>query len=203
MSQGISSMSAPQAKAEPRKTAGERIRDAARDLFYRQGIRAVGVDELVAHAGVTKPSLYRAYASKDDLAAAYVRQYGGEFFERFEAAVAAHPGDPRVGVLRWFEGMAERAGARGYRGCGVTNALVEHPEAGHPARAAAEAEKAAVRARLRALSREMGARNPDYLGDALMLLMEGAFVTGQQFDGGGPPVAARAAAAALIAAEVD
>lgn len=202
MSQGISRIGAP-AGAEPRKRAGERIRDAARELFYRQGIRAVGVDELVAHAGVTKPSLYRAYASKDELAAAYVHQYGGEFLDRLEAAIAAYPDDPRAGVLAWFEGLAERAGASGYRGCGVTNALVEHPEADHPARAAAMAEKAAVRAKLRAVARAMGARRPDYLGDSLMLLMEGAFVTGQQFDGGGPPIVAAAAAAALIAAEVD
>src|SRR5271155_253643 len=55
------------------KLAADRIREAARDLFYRQGIRAVGVDEIVARAGVTKPSLYRSFASKDALAAACLR----------------------------------------------------------------------------------------------------------------------------------
>ena len=61
------------ASATPR--AADRIRQTARDLFYREGIRAVGVDEIVTRAGVTKPSLYRSFPSKDELAAAYLRDY--------------------------------------------------------------------------------------------------------------------------------
>ena len=53
----------------------DRIRQSARELFYREGIRAVGVDEIVNRAGVTKPSLYRSFSSKDALAAAYLAHY--------------------------------------------------------------------------------------------------------------------------------
>lgn len=74
--------------------AADRIRKTAREMFYRDGIRAVGVDAIVTQAGVTKPSLYRSFSSKDELAATYLRDYDAEFWARFDAACAAHPGDP-------------------------------------------------------------------------------------------------------------
>ena len=81
--------------AEPPRTparpapAADRIRRSARELFYLRGIRAVGVDAIVAEAGVTKPSLYRSFPSKDELAASYLRDYEAEFWRRFDAAVQA------------------------------------------------------------------------------------------------------------------
>jgi len=191
----------PTAPTERPKRAAERIQDSARELFYRQGIRAVGVDEIVARAGVTKPSLYRAFPSKDELAAAYLRQYGEEFMTRFEAVIAAHPGDAKAGVLAWIRSLSQRATTVEYRGCGITNAVVEYPDPTHPGRAAAFANKSALRARLAELAGEMGARRPNVLGDSLLLLMEGCYATGQLFGPGGPAQAAEMAAAALIAAE--
>ena len=183
------------------KRASERIQDTARELFYRQGIRAVGVDEIVSRAGVTKPSLYRSFPSKDELAADYLRRYADEFMARFEAVIAAHPGDPRAGVLAWMGNVAERATQAGYRGCGITNAVVEYPDPAHPGRAAAEANKTALRQRLQDLAREMGARHPRALGDSLLLLMEGCYATGQLFGPGGPAAVVEYTAAALIAAD--
>ena len=69
--------------AERPARAADRIRASASELFYREGIRAVGVDEVVDRAGVTKPSLYRSFASKDDLAVAYMRDYKLDFWEKF------------------------------------------------------------------------------------------------------------------------
>ncbi len=189
-----------EAPALPR--AADRIRETARDLFYRLGIRAVGVDAIVAQAGVTKPSLYRAFASKDGLAAAYLRQYGLDFFERFDRAVAAHPGDPRAQIRAWMTGLADRATKDGYRGCGITNAVVEYPEPVHPTRAVALANKGELRARLIGMAAEMGVADPRALGDGLMLLMEGAFATGQLFGEGGPAGHVADAAEALIEAHL-
>ncbi|WP_088141122.1 TetR/AcrR family transcriptional regulator [Achromobacter xylosoxidans] len=166
--------------------AAERIRKTAREMFYRDGIRAVGVDAIVSEAGVTKPSLYRNFSSKDELAAAYLRDYDAEFWARFDAACAAHPGDPRAQVLAYLSGLSARAVQSGYRGCGLTNAAVEYPEAGHPARAVAVEHKAELRRRLAAMAAEMGAADPDALGDGLLLLFEGAFVSSQLFGEGGP-----------------
>jgi AcrR family transcriptional regulator len=183
--------------------AADRIKRTARELFYRDGIRAVGVDEIVTKAGVTKPSLYRSFPSKDELAAAYLRDYDGEFWARFDAAVAAHPGDPRTQLRAFLTPLAGRATKHGYRGCGLTNAAVEYPEPGHPARLVAEAHKRELRRRLAAMAAAMGAADPETLGDGLLLLIEGAYVSGQLFGQGGPARAVATVADRLIEASLS
>jgi AcrR family transcriptional regulator len=168
------------------KRAAERIRETARDLFYKQGIRAVGVDEIVARAGVTKPSLYRSFASKDDLAAACLRDRGEDYLRRFDAALAAHPGDPRAGFRTWLEQLSRKATRPDYRGCALTNAAVEYPERRHPARRVAARNKRAFRKRLIDAAQAMGARDPAMLADGLLLLIEGAYASGQLFGRDGP-----------------
>ena len=96
------SLPSPRKSPRPPKRAAERIRESARDLFYRQGIRAVGVDEIVSHAGVTKPSLYRSFPSKDELAADYLRHMGEDGLARFDATIAADPSDPRGQLRVWL-----------------------------------------------------------------------------------------------------
>ncbi|AKR54771.1 TetR family transcriptional regulator [Youhaiella tibetensis] len=166
--------------------AADKILDTAWDLFYRIGIRAVGVDEIVKRAGVTKPSLYRSFPSKDELAATYLRQYDADFWARFNNAAAAHPGDPRAQLRAFLEPIAERARKTGSRGCGLTNAIVEYPEHDNPARQVAVSNKVELRRRLVEMAREMGAEEPEVLGDGLHLLLEGAYVTNQMFQPGGP-----------------
>lgn len=180
-----SSGAAPQSAAKP-LLAADRIRKTAREMFYRDGIRAVGVDAIVNQAGVTKPSLYRSFSSKDELAAAYLRDYDAEFWARFDGACAAHPGDPRAQLLEYLSGLSQRAVQNGYRGCGLTNAAVEYPEAGHPARAVAVEHKLELRRRLNDMAAGMGAAEPQALADGLLLLIEGAFVSSQLFGEGGP-----------------
>jgi len=116
----------PAAARQPR--AAERILASARELFYRDGIRAVGVDEIVSNAGVTKPSLYRSFASKDELAAAYLRRYEAEFWARFNGAMGEDAADPKAQLLDYLKGLGERAMAPDYRGCGLSNAAIEYPE---------------------------------------------------------------------------
>ena len=189
-------VSPPTPIAPSPKPAAERIRETARRMFYQDGIRAVGVDALVAEAGVTKPSLYRSFSSKDELAASYLRDYEAEFWAKFDAGDPAHPGDPRASLMAYFDSLAKRAAGSGhYRGCGLTNAAVEYPEPDHPARQVAVAHKAQLRTRMVKMARAMGAAEPDVLADGLLLLLEGAFVSSQLFGRGGParnlPEAAR------------
>lgn len=178
--------------------AADKIRETARELFYREGIRAVGVDEIVARAGVTKPSLYRTFRSKDELAAAVLMQEADTFWGRLDDAAAEHPGDPRAQILSYLTGMAGRAAQADYRGCPLTNAAVEYPEAGHPARTTAQDHKAQLRTRLRAMAADMGASDADGLGDGLLLLIEGAFLTSQLFDADRPTAEVVRAAEKLI-----
>ena len=193
---------ASQPAAKPALRAIDKIMGVARDLFYRQGIRAVGVDEIVRQAGVTKPSLYRSFVSKDELAASYLRRYEQDFWGRFEAAVTAHPGDPRAQIVDYFGGVGERALNAGHRGCGLTNACVEYPDDGHPARLVSEANKRELRRRLRIMAEDMGADDPQALGDGLMLLFEGTHITSQMFGGDGPAVSLVKIADRLIAASL-
>ncbi|OZI74483.1 TetR/AcrR family transcriptional regulator [Bordetella genomosp. 12] len=186
------------------KSAADRIRETARKLFYREGIRAVGVDAIVQEAGVTKPSLYRAFSSKDELAATYLRDYEAEFWKRFETGLAAHPDDPRAQLMVFLDIVAQRiAQAPEYRGCGLSNAVVEYPDSQHPARRVAVAHKRVLHQRLQEMARGMGARDPQALGDALMLLLEGAFVSAQLFpDKDGPARSLAAAARQMIDASL-
>jgi AcrR family transcriptional regulator len=175
-----------EAPAEGKPKAAERIRRTAQELFYREGIRAIGVEEIVTKAGVTKPSLYRSYASKDELAAEYLRDYEDAFWKVFEAGAPTHPGDPRGQLMAYVEGLAHRATQAGYRGCGLTNAVVEYPGDDHPARKVAEDHKRRFRERLLELSTAMGAREPALLADGLLLLLEGTYASGQMFGAKGP-----------------
>lgn len=183
---------------KPAPRAADKIRETARELFYREGIRAVGVDEIVAKAGATKPSLYRTFRSKDELAAAVLREDADCFWSRFDAAVAEHPGDPRAQVLAYLRGLAERATQDDYRGCPLSNAAVEYPEPGHLARVTAQEHKAELRTRLRGMAAEMGAADANGLADGLLLLLEGAFLTSQLFDEDRPTAEVARAAAKLI-----
>jgi len=189
------------AKAAPdTPKAADRILSTAGELFYREGSRAIGVDEIVARAGATKPSLYRAFGSKDQLIAAYLEGQGQYMWSFVEAAVAAHPDDPRAQLLTYMEGLGERTTKKSYRGCGLSNAAVEYPDAEHPGRAVAVAYKTKMRGWLRDCAKAMDAKKPKRLADELMLLIEGAFITAQLFGPDGPAGAARGAAEALIEA---
>ena len=192
----IDAAGAAPAEALPR--AADRILQSARDLFYREGIRAVGVDEIVSRAGVTKPSLYRSFPSKDELAASYLRQYETEFWERFNAAMTDESDNPRAQLLSYLDGLASRSVAPGYRGCGLSNAAVEYPDLTHPARLVSQHHKQHLRQRLRDMAAQMGAKDADLLGDGLLLLLEGAFVSGQLFHEGGPSGNVARAAGLLI-----
>jgi AcrR family transcriptional regulator len=180
-------------RATRRKPAAERIRESAHDLFYKQGIRAVGVDEIVLRAGVTKPSLYRSFPSKDELAADYLRNTGYGGLARFDAVIGARPDEPRRQFLIWIDELLQKASKPDYRGCGTTNAAVEYPDRKHPARKVASEIKRQFRARLAHLASAMGARRPDQLGDTLMLLLEGVYASAQLFGPSGPAVTVREA----------
>jgi len=181
--------------------AADRILSTARELFYREGTRAVGVDEIVSRAGATKPTLYRAFPSKDRLIAAYLEAQGDGFWVYFEKAVQKHPDDPKAQILAFFDELGERATKPGYRGCALTNAAVEYPAADHPGRLVSVEHKRGLRERLREMTRAMDARKPKKLADALLLLIEGVYVSSQLFGKDGPAAAAKGAAQALIEAQ--
>src|ERR1700731_1072975 len=84
-----------------------RILAAAGDLFYRRGIRAVGVDAIAEAAGTNKMTLYRHFASKDELVAEYLRQSARLADACWDRLAAAHPGDVLAQLRGWLAEMAD------------------------------------------------------------------------------------------------
>ena len=156
-----------------------RILAAAADLFYRHGIRAVGVEAIAEAAGTNKMTLYRHFASKDELVAEYLRQSANAADACWKRFGQAHPGDPLEQLLAWLEEMAHHLAEPDERGCALANAAIELPDKDHPARRVIEEYKRAQRTRLVRLSEEAGLSDPEMLADELHLLLEGARVTAQ------------------------
>jgi AcrR family transcriptional regulator len=156
-----------------------RILAAAGELFYRHGIRAVGVEAIAEAAGTNKMTLYRHFASKDVLVAEYLRQFASAADGCWDRFAQRHPGDPMAQLLAWLEEMARHLVAPDERGCALANAAIELPEKDHPARRVIEEYKRAQRARLVRLCEQAGLSDPEMLADELHLLLEGARVTAQ------------------------
>lgn len=196
-------MSAHQAIGrERRKTASERLRDVACDLFYKRGIRAVGVEEIVSETGVTKPTLYRSYASKDDLIGACLRKRMEEGADRWQAIADRLPDDPIGQLEAILEMMASDIASPEFRGCALSNAAVEFPEPSHPARLVAEECKIGIRSRLVDLARRLPIADPDALADGLLLLIEGAASMRHTSGSQGPASALVTTGETLIAAHL-
>src|ERR1700732_4660 len=98
-------------------SARERILETAEDLFYREGIHAVGIDTIIEKSGVAKMSLYRNFASKDDLVAAYLEARGQRYCQWWEGVMALHPSQPRRQLRDLFEAIAVRTRRPEFRGC--------------------------------------------------------------------------------------
>jgi AcrR family transcriptional regulator len=187
----------------PKSRVRDRIMRTASELFYRHGIHAVGVDTIATEAGTNKMSFYRNFASKDELVAEYLRNEERAGLLWWDEILAAHIGNPRLQVESLFDKLVKNTCKDGSRGCALANAAVEITESGHPARPVVEKYKAEMRRRFRELACEMSAREPEALGDSLMLLWEGAYQTRVTMGQDGPVQGAAKAARALIAAYTD
>jgi AcrR family transcriptional regulator len=158
-------------------SARRRIFTTAAELFYRRGIRAVGVETIAAEAATTKMSLYRSFPSKDVLVAEWLRDHDVRFWQGWDAMAQKYPGDSRKQLQAAFGLLTKHVADPSARGCPMANAAVEISDDDHPARKVIEMHKAKLRARLAQLCRQVGAREPALLADELFLLMEGAQIS--------------------------
>lgn len=181
----------------------DRIFDTACELFNRHGIHGVGVEQIAERAGSNKMSFYRSFASKEALVAEYLRRQERDYWSRWNAAVAAHPGDPRRQVEAVFAAQLTIAMSNDCRGCALGNAAVEISDDEAELSALVHAYKERVRKRLHGMAQAMGARDAHTLGDSLMLLLDGGYFTRLVFPrGSGPISAAQSAVRALIDAHL-
>jgi AcrR family transcriptional regulator len=166
------------APAKGEVSARERILATASELFYREGIRAIGVDTVVERSGVSKTSLYRLFESKDALIAAFAAERDRSFWTWWDHIEEQHADDPRALLDALLSGIAERIGRPAYRGCPFLNLITEFPDRNHPGRVVARDNKQEMRARLAAIVARLGAADPNRVASQLTLIINGAYAIG-------------------------
>ncbi|RDU97690.1 TetR/AcrR family transcriptional regulator [Trinickia dinghuensis] len=164
----------------------ERILRTASELFYREGTRAVGVDLIVAQSGVAKTSLYRHFATKDDLIEAFLHREDEDFWQHWDDVAAEHKDAPREELDAQLQWLGERIARPGYRGCPQINIAAEYSDDKHPARKVAVAHKREMRRRLAELASAMELDEPETFALRLGTIIDGALSSGRALHAEGP-----------------
>jgi AcrR family transcriptional regulator len=179
----------------------EHILDVAEQLFYWDGIRATGVDKITHDAGVAPTTLYRLFASKDELVAAYVDRYAAGYRNWIDTLISVPDMSPRDRILAFFDGLADNTAPESFRGCPFLMALAEYPDPDSAAHASARTVKAWVRAKLRELTGQLPGVTPRaraIAADQLALVVEGIYASTAALGTDGPAKHARSLAALVI-----
>lgn len=157
--------------------ARERLLRTASELFYREGIHSVGVDRIIAEAGVTRATFYRHFPGKEDLVVAYLGVEDANIRSAFERAgeVTDEPGH-LLGLV--IEGLADDVSRLHTRGCPFINAAAEYPEPTSNVRVAVGKHREWFRSQLEALAGAAGAADATTAASQLVLLRDAAMVGG-------------------------
>jgi AcrR family transcriptional regulator len=184
-----------------RASARERLLDAARELFYAEGVHTVGVDRLVERAGVAKASLYAVFGNKDGLVRAYLTDRHDATRRRLDHALATRFDTPRERLLGVFEAQGQVFAEPGFHGCAFVGANAESSP-GTSVEEVTEDYRNWVHSLFLDLATQAGATDPETLARQLVLLYDGAGVSAWMDHD--PTVAdtARSVAAALIDAAI-
>lgn len=185
-----------------KRPARDRIFETARELFYQHGIRAVGVETIASEADATKMTLYRNFPSKDELVVEVLREQEREYWAWWESVTACGCSDPRSQLEALFDAFETKACNADIHGCPLSNAAIELHEESHPAQVVSVNYKKELHRRLADLARRAGSKDDD-LADALMLLMEGAYISRVTLGPAGPARAVARSARALIRFHLD
>ncbi len=181
----------------------EHVLEVAHTLFYWEGIRSTGVDRIAAEAGVAVTTLYRLFASKDDLVAAYVDRAHEGYRQWFAQALEAGGDDPRQRILALFDALTEQVQPDQCRGCPFLMALAEFPDPNSAPHRNAVAMKTWVRTQFEELAHAVTATDPGALADQLCLTMEGVYASVQALGVTGPARQVRALVQLLLDAYTD
>lgn len=181
----------------------DRILNTARNLFYRYGIQAVGVDTVVAESAVAKTSLYRWFPSKDALIVAVLQKEAEDRWAGWDYTAARSGNDPRERLRAQLAGIVKFVTGPKYRGCPFMNVTAEFADPMHPARAVAREMMEELRRRVRALVEPLDVRDPEALTEQIVMLIDGAFSSAQVFGKDGPHLHLVAAADALVDAQLS
>jgi AcrR family transcriptional regulator len=186
------------AKLEKKASPREKLLAAADELFYNEGVHAVGIDRVIEKAGVAKGSLYYNFGGKDDLIKEYLLGRHASWTARIDQATAAVD-EPKAKILAVFDVLGTLFAEPGYRGCSFVNAVAEAPAGGPELKAAAN-----FRSWLHNLFGDLVAQldvaNAQELSDQLVILYDGAVGAAQMDNSPGAAATARTLAAMILGA---
>ncbi|MEV0996589.1 TetR/AcrR family transcriptional regulator [Nonomuraea sp. NPDC050202] len=178
--------------AGTRSPARTRVLESAARLFYGEGVHTVGIDRIIAEAGVAKATFYHHFPSKDDLVRAYIVEQGAA---QRGMAESMREGSPRERLLAIFTFMCEFGAGPAYRGCAFVNTAAEYPDPAHPVRQAIAEHRRWTRDLYRDLLAADGHPDPERTADVLLLVRDG-LVVGFDLD---DPATVRAAVETALA----
>ncbi|QUQ72420.1 TetR/AcrR family transcriptional regulator [Kutzneria sp. CA-103260] len=156
----------------------ERIIEAAAELFYTQGIRAISAEKIIAKVGITKVTFYRHFPTKDELIVAYLERRAHWERTAVEAARQATGGQVSEVFRLIAEGIGAESCSPGFRGCPFINAAAEYADAEHPVRRVVDAHRRWFKATIEEMLEEIGVTDAASAADQLVMLRDGAMVAG-------------------------
>jgi AcrR family transcriptional regulator len=175
--------------------ARHRIVDTALELFYAEGIRAVGIDRIIAEAGVAKATFYHHFPTKDELVRAYLEEQARLQRAGLAELTGDGPREPAELVLAIFDVIGEIGCGPAFRGCPFINAAAEYPDPGHPVRREIAAHRRWFRDKFADLLTRAGASDAGRTADMLLMLRDGIAVSSNLDD----PQAVRAVVRETVA----
>ncbi|MFC4808741.1 TetR/AcrR family transcriptional regulator [Paenibacillus sp. GCM10023250] len=152
----------------------DHILNVASELFYKNGIRATGVDQVVAASNIAKMTLYNHFPSKDDLVQAYLLRHDERWRAWFEAAVAESAATPKERLLAVYDVLGRWFDEPGFNGCAFLKTASEYADPAHPYYEAAHRYKSHLKTYLAELAGQLDEANREELSGGLYLLAEGA-----------------------------
>lgn len=163
--------------------ARERLVTAAYELFSQRGVQAVGVEAIIERSGVARQTMYRHFASKQDLVLAFLERRE-QLWTRdwLEAEVARRTSDPQERLLAIFDVFDPWFRAPDFEGCSFINVLLEHPSDRHPVHRAAAAYLGGIRQFLEDLARQAGIPDAQDFAREWHILMKGSIVAAGEGD---------------------
>ncbi len=163
--------------------ARERLLEAAYELFSRRGIQAVGIDAIIERSGVARQTMYRHFASKQDLVLAFLERRDEIWTRKWlQGEVERRSVDPREQLLAIFDVFDAWFRSSQFEGCSFINVMLEHPDPEHPLHVESSAYLQRIRDFLAELAGRAGVGEPETFAREWHILMKGSIVAAGEGD---------------------
>ncbi|MDH5692011.1 MAG: TetR/AcrR family transcriptional regulator [Gammaproteobacteria bacterium] len=157
-------------------TRRDKLIETAKDLFYKNGYRATGIDQILAEAGVSKPTMYKYFRSKDELIIASLKLWDAELRQSMEKKLEESGGKPLDKLLKVFDLMKDWMESPKFNGCMAISASIEYPEKESPIHAEAASQKNRLASYFEKLLSEAQIPGAHEVSEQIILIVEGAVV---------------------------